>query len=68
MKNYEFWALLKDGTELKVQNLTKEEATKKSLEFTTKRRDFAYSWGTYEMSEETDKMHVSTKRVFGIKK
>jgi hypothetical protein len=67
MNNYEFWALLKDGTELLVQNLSKEEATSKCSEFMAKSIDLSYACGTYEMSEKTDNIHQTTKRIFGVK-
>ena len=50
MNNYEFWALLKDGTELLEQNLSKEDATLKYSKFMAKSMDLSYACGTYEMS------------------
>lgn len=67
MNNYEFWALLKDGTELLVQNLSKEDATLKYSEFMAKSIDLSYACGTYEMSEKTDNSHKTIKRIFGVK-
>ena len=67
MNNYEFWALLKDGTELLEQNLSKEESTSKCSEFMAKSIDLSYACGTYEMSEKTDNIHQTTKRIFGVK-
>ena len=67
MNNYEFWALLKDGTELLVQNLSKKDATLKYSEFMAKSIDLSYACGTYEMSEKTDNIHKTTKRIFGAK-
>ena len=67
MNNYEFWALLKDGTELLEQNLSKEDATLKYSKFMAKSIDLCYACGTYEMSEKTDNIHQTTKRIFGVK-
>jgi hypothetical protein len=67
MNNYEFWALLKDGTELLEQNLSKEDATLKYSKFMAKSIDLSYACGTYEMSEKTDNIHQTTKRIFGVK-
>jgi hypothetical protein len=67
MNNYEFWALLKDGTELLEQNLSKEDASKRNADFMTKTLDLSYACGTYEMSETTSDSHKSIKRIFGVK-
>ena len=67
MNNYEFWALLKDGTEILEQNLSKEDASKRNADFMTKTLDLSHACGVYEMSEKTDNIHKTTKRIFGVK-
>ena len=63
-RKYEFWAVLKDGSEILDQNLTLAEASDKAVKFVEENRNRFIFAGSYVMGELTDKSHAYMKNQY----